>query len=201
MPLKFWDEAFLTTVYLINRLPSQVINNETPFARLFGQELDYSLLHTFGYACWPNLHPYNSRKLQFHSKQCVFLGHSNLHKGFKCLDLAEGHIYTSRDVVFDEHVFPFASLCPNAGAWLKAEIHILPDILLNPTSSLGSANMFDHNTSSPLLANPTSPSGGDLLPAGTNTEQGALILVKNAIYIACVTQQEIARGSRVISLA
>lgn len=30
MPLKFWDEAFLTAVFLINRLPSKVINHETP---------------------------------------------------------------------------------------------------------------------------------------------------------------------------
>jgi histone deacetylase 1/2 len=30
MPLKFWDEAFFTSTYLINLLPSKVINNETP---------------------------------------------------------------------------------------------------------------------------------------------------------------------------
>jgi histone deacetylase 1/2 len=30
MPLKFWDEAFLTATYLINMLPSKVINNDTP---------------------------------------------------------------------------------------------------------------------------------------------------------------------------
>ena len=29
MPLKFWDEAFLTVVHLINMWPSRVINNET----------------------------------------------------------------------------------------------------------------------------------------------------------------------------
>ena len=29
-PLKFWDEAFLTAVYLINRVPSKVVNNQTP---------------------------------------------------------------------------------------------------------------------------------------------------------------------------
>jgi histone deacetylase 1/2 len=27
MPLKFWDEAFATVVFLINRLPSKVIQN------------------------------------------------------------------------------------------------------------------------------------------------------------------------------
>ena len=107
MPLKFWDEAFLTVVFLINRLPSKVINQATPLSRLYGHEPDYTFLRTFGCACWPNLRPYNSRKLQFRSKQCVFLGYNNLHMGFKCLDPAEGRVYISRDVVFDEHVYPF----------------------------------------------------------------------------------------------
>jgi hypothetical protein len=35
-------------------------------------------------------------------------------------------VYISRDVVFDENVFPFASLHPNAGALLKKEILLLP---------------------------------------------------------------------------
>jgi hypothetical protein len=34
MPLKFWDEAFLSARYLINKLPSPVINNQTPIERL-----------------------------------------------------------------------------------------------------------------------------------------------------------------------
>lgn len=35
----------------------------------------------------------------------------------------------SRDVVFDENIFPFASLHPNAGARLRSEILILPKTL------------------------------------------------------------------------
>jgi hypothetical protein len=116
MPLKFWDEAFLTAVFLINRLPSWVVNNDTPFFRLFGQQPDYISLRTFSCACWPNLRPYIDRKLEFQSKQCVFLGYSNQYKGFKCLDPKAGRIYISRDVIFYEQVFPFASLHPNASA-------------------------------------------------------------------------------------
>jgi histone deacetylase 1/2 len=74
MPLKYWDEAFLTTVYLINRLPSKVIQSKTPMECLFGNSGDYSLLRTFGCACWPNLRPYNRHKLDFRSKQCAFSG-------------------------------------------------------------------------------------------------------------------------------
>jgi histone deacetylase 1/2 len=137
MPLKFWDEAFIAATYLINRLPSKVINLETPLERLFHVKPDYSSLRTFGCACWPNLRPYNSHKLQFRSKQCAFLGYSNLHKGFKCLDIPNGRIYISRDVVFDEAIFPFSALHNNAGARLRAEILLLPSHLLNPTDHGG----------------------------------------------------------------
>jgi hypothetical protein len=131
VPLKFWDEAFVTAVYLINRLPSHVINQDTLFERLFHTKPDYSDLQTFGCACWPNLHPYNTQKLAFRSTQCVFLGCSNLHKGFMCLEVKSGHVYISRNVVFNETMFPFANLHPNAVARLRAEISLLPDTLTN----------------------------------------------------------------------
>jgi hypothetical protein len=47
-------------------------------------------------------------------KQCVFLGYSNLHKGFKYLDIAVRHVYISRVVVFDETVYTFSKLNANA---------------------------------------------------------------------------------------
>lgn len=68
MPLKFWDEAFVTAAYLINRVPSRVINFETPLEYLFGIKPDYSALRTFGCACWLHLCPYQAHKLSFRSK-------------------------------------------------------------------------------------------------------------------------------------
>jgi hypothetical protein len=93
MPLKYWNEAFLTALYLINRLPSKVIQSQTPMEHLFSNSGDYSLLHIFGCACWLNLRPYNKHKLSFRSKQCAFLGYSNLHKRYKCLDISTSYIY------------------------------------------------------------------------------------------------------------
>ena len=171
MPLKFWDEAFLTAVFLINRLPSKVIHHDTPHERLYSQPPDYASLHTFGCACWPNLRPYNARKLEFRSKQCVFLGYSNHHKGFKCLEPSTGRVYVSRDVVFDENVFPFAKLHPNAGAQLRADLTLLPDLFPSSNSSLGEAQMHDPCVSSSLPTNSVSSSAGDLQLAGENSDQ------------------------------
>ena len=144
MPLKFWDEAFLVAAYLINRTPSKVIQFATPLERLFGQKPDYYSLRVFGCACWPNLHPYNKHKLQYRSKQCVFLGFSNLHKGFKCLEISSGRVYISRDVTFDETIFPFSKLHSNAGARLRSEISLLPQSLLNPSINHGGEHIDDH---------------------------------------------------------
>jgi hypothetical protein len=58
-----------------------------------------------------------------------------MHKGVKCLDIKIGQIYISRDVVFDESVFPFASLHPNAGAPSSTRILLLPESLQNHSMS------------------------------------------------------------------
>nr|AAU90262.1 integrase core domain containing protein [Oryza sativa Japonica Group]ABF97857.1 retrotransposon protein, putative, Ty1-copia subclass, expressed [Oryza sativa Japonica Group] len=176
MPLKFWDEAFLTATYLINRTPSKVIQYSTPLERLLNQKPNYSSLRTFGCACWPNLRPYNNRKLQFRSKQCVFLGYSNIHKGFKCLDVATGRVYISRDVVFDENIFPFSQLHSNAGARLRSEILLLPSTLLNPEIASRGMQVNDHMSNAPsgesnIISEhaPEQEAGGSNINAPTDT--------------------------------
>ena len=64
MPLRFWDDAFQTACYLINRLPTPILQNKSPFEKLFNSVPNYLFLKTFGCACWSNLRPYNSHKLQ-----------------------------------------------------------------------------------------------------------------------------------------
>jgi hypothetical protein len=49
-----------------------------------------------------------------------------MHEGFKCLDIPTGRIYISRDVVFDEQVFPFSELHDNVVPCLHSEIELLP---------------------------------------------------------------------------
>jgi hypothetical protein len=58
----------------------------------------------------------------------VFLGYNNQHNGYKCVEPSTGRVYISRDVIFDETVFPFSTLHANASAQLKSEL-----LLLHPT--------------------------------------------------------------------
>jgi hypothetical protein len=126
MPLKYWDQGFLTATHLINRTPSKILDYDTPLHRLLGATPDYSTLRVFGCAYWPNLLPYNSYKLQFCSTRSDFLDYSNMHKGYKCLDISTCRVYISRDVVFDKNAFPFAALHSSAGARYSSEVLLLP---------------------------------------------------------------------------
>jgi hypothetical protein len=171
MPLKFWDEAFTTATYLSNRLPSKVIQGSTPFELLFHQKPDYNALRTFGCACWPNVRPYNSKKLQFRSKQCTFLGYRTLHKGFKCLDISAGQIYVSRNVVSDENIFPFAKLHPNAGARLWAKILLLPESLRHDGDdhTTGPSDFSPNHNSDSSVMDAAQFSSENLEPNGANS--------------------------------
>jgi hypothetical protein len=63
-----------------------------------------------------------------------------MHKGFKCLDIAKCHIYISQDVIFDENIFPFASLHSSANTRYHS------DVLLHPPRNIEVSNMTNAST-------------------------------------------------------
>jgi hypothetical protein len=63
-PVSFWGKAALTAVYTINHCPSPVVQNITPYERLFGTASNYSLLKVFGCVCFVLLQPHERTKLQ-----------------------------------------------------------------------------------------------------------------------------------------
>jgi hypothetical protein len=48
MPLKYWDEAFRDATFLINRIPSKVINHTSHLERPFKIKPNYSSLRNLG---------------------------------------------------------------------------------------------------------------------------------------------------------
>jgi hypothetical protein len=75
-----------------------------------------------------------------------------MHKGFKCLKVANGRIYIPRDMVFDENIYPFSKLHSNAGAKLRAEI-----VLLSPSLLLFDLSVSNVNNIEEPLANCPNP--------------------------------------------
>lgn len=66
LPSKFWHFAFDTAVYLINRMPTQVPKNDSPYHLLFKTAANYLFLKVFGCLCFPYLRPYNTHKMSYH---------------------------------------------------------------------------------------------------------------------------------------
>jgi histone deacetylase 1/2 len=110
VPYFYWSDAFTTTYFLINRLPTRLLHMKTPLELLLHETPNYTFLKVFGCACWPHTRPYNNHKLEFQYKKCMFLGYSSLHKGYKCLHVPSNRVFISHDVIFDETVFPFLAL-------------------------------------------------------------------------------------------
>jgi histone deacetylase 1/2 len=106
LPMKYWDHAFITAAFLINRIPTPVLQNNSPYYVLLNKHPDYKALKIFGCACFPFLRPYHSTKLAYRSQECVFLGYSSTYKGYKCLS-SDGRVYVSKDVLFNEQRFPY----------------------------------------------------------------------------------------------
>lgn len=142
LPLRFWEDAFSTAVFLINRLPTPVLEGTSPLTKLHNKLPDYSVLRVFGCLCFPYLRPYNHHKLNFRTQPCTFLGYCENHKGYKCLT-KEGRLYISRHVRFNETSFPFAPL-PTA---LSQEPNSLPSPLYAPC--------LPHTTPSIILPSPS----------------------------------------------
>ena len=106
LPLSLWSFAFKTAVYLINRLPTPILDHKSPFESLLHTRPNFLPLRIFGCLCYPWLRPYTTHKLDQRSKSCIFLGYSDLHHSYICFEPVAHKFYFSRHVQFVETCFP-----------------------------------------------------------------------------------------------
>ena len=97
VPTPFWDKAAL---HAINRIPSLVIHNQTPYEHLFGSPPDYHHLRSFGFACFVLFQPHEHNKLEPQSRLCCFLVYGETQKGYRCYDPVFHRLRVSLNVVF-----------------------------------------------------------------------------------------------------
>ncbi|GJY85560.1 putative RNA-directed DNA polymerase [Tanacetum coccineum] len=108
LPTRFWGECVLTAAHVINRLPSEVIENKTPYEILHNSKPNYDHMKVFGCLAYYRSVETKGDKFEVRGRPGVFLGYPPRTKGYKVYDLQHKKMVTSRDVKFLENIFPFA---------------------------------------------------------------------------------------------
>ena len=79
----------------------------------------------FGCLCYAYNHQRPKDKFESRSRKCVFIGYPHGKKGWKVYDLETGNMFVSRNVIFEEHTFPFGeNLEDNAPSMSQKEYHL-----------------------------------------------------------------------------
>lgn len=107
LPYIFCAGALSTTCYLINKLPTPKLNNQSPYQLLYQKPPQYHHLKIFGclYFSWLKL--YAQHKLSTRSTNCIVIGYAPYQKGYICFDPITKQTYSSRYVIFCEGMFPY----------------------------------------------------------------------------------------------
>ncbi|GJY30892.1 ribonuclease H-like domain-containing protein [Tanacetum coccineum] len=74
-----WTECILTATYLINRLPSSVLNGKSPYEMIYKKCPTLSHLRVFGCLCFATI-VNNSDKFGSRSEKCVMIGYYSVKK-------------------------------------------------------------------------------------------------------------------------
>ena len=75
IPSNFWSFAINHAVYLINRVPSPINNNKTPFKPLYNKPPNFETLKVFGCFCYASTYSAHRNKFAPRSRHGVFLGY------------------------------------------------------------------------------------------------------------------------------
>ncbi|KAL5556130.1 hypothetical protein UlMin_038366 [Ulmus minor] len=110
----FWGEVVSTAAYLVNRSSSRTLVLKTPEEMWSGKPPELGNFRTFGYAAFAQQ---NDDKLSPRSRKCVFLGYGKGVKGYRLWSLEPKgtKLIISRDVIFNEQLFPYLEKTNIAG--------------------------------------------------------------------------------------
>ena len=102
LPSFLWGEAVRHSVYLLNRLPTRALSEQTPYEAWTGVKPSLGYIRVFGCTAYmkvPNVH---LKKLDDRSKPVINLGREPGTKAYRLFDPETKQVHVSRDVVFDE---------------------------------------------------------------------------------------------------
>ncbi|SGY38258.1 BQ5605_C003g01987 [Microbotryum silenes-dioicae] len=106
LPMKLWQEALLYVVDTKNLSPHSALDHRIPDAVWYGKLINTANLRAFGCRTWHTTPQHKRSKLEPKAKLFIFVGFNNKSKAWTLYDPTTTLFFLSRNIKFDEKVFP-----------------------------------------------------------------------------------------------
>jgi transposase InsO family protein len=103
LPKSFWSYALLHATFIINRVPTPVLGNMSPYQKIYDQLPDINSFKVFGSLCYASTLTAHRSKLDPRARKSVFLGYTTGFKGYVLLDFHTCEVFISRHVSLQEN--------------------------------------------------------------------------------------------------
>jgi hypothetical protein len=138
----------LHATFIINKLPTQVLNNLSPHFILHNAHPDMHSLKVFGSLAFASTLHMHRTKLEPRGRKCVFLGYKNGMKGVVLYDINSHTILVSRNGIHHVHIFPIQMQILLIGTITHTKIPLTHHNMIL-------SYLFHHKVLNPLLTNMT----------------------------------------------
>lgn len=102
LPSTMWDEAVRHSVYILNRLPTKALSDQTSYEAWMESRPDIGHIKVFGCVAHMKIPSNKVSKLEDRSLNVINLGKEPVTKAYRLFDPSNNKLYVSRDVVFEE---------------------------------------------------------------------------------------------------
>lgn len=176
LPKSYWSYAISYGAFIINRVNTPLLNNQSPYHILHNKPPDINQLKVFGSLCYASTLSNQRTKLDTRARKSLFLGYAVGYKGSILLDLNSFNIFISRNVTYHEQILPYqkqsssttppweyySTLVPNPNLCHDIHHYVQNDLPINQlnlpaTITLSTPTTTDSNPPSSSLANSNPP--------------------------------------------
>lgn len=107
LPKSYWSYAISYGAFIINRVNTPLLNNQSPYHILHNKPPDINQLKVFGSLCYASTLSNQRTKLDTRARKSLFLGYVVGYKGSILLDINSFNIFISRNVTYHEQILPY----------------------------------------------------------------------------------------------
>jgi hypothetical protein len=102
---RFWGEAVMTAIYLLNRSPTHSVDGNTSYQAWYGKKPMVHHLRVFGCVVYMKITRPHLTKLDDRGLKTVFIGYEPESNVYQLYSPTDGRVHVSCDVIFDENTF------------------------------------------------------------------------------------------------